>query len=188
MTWSYVLAGWEGCAHDGKVLEDALEKGLPTFPGFYYLGDAGYALTWFCLTPYRGVRYHLREWAAGNRRPQTREELFNLRHASLRNVVERGYGTIKKRFPILEKMNPYPFRKQVDIVNVAFMINNFIRKNNLTEDDYDNAEEQNEEDDEPRGPINEAIGQNANLLNAWRDDIAQRMWEDYQQYVIENNL
>ena len=52
----------------------------------------------------------------------------------------------------------------------------------------ENAEEQNEEDDEPRRPINEAIGQNANLLNAWRDDIAQRMWEDYQQYVIENNL
>ena len=49
------------------------------------------------------------------------------------------------------------------------MINNFIRKNNLTEDDYDNAEEQNEEDDEPRRPINEAIGQNAYLLNAWRD-------------------
>lgn len=57
LTFSYVLTGWEGSAHDGKVLADARTKGLFLFPGKYFLGDAGYALSWICLTPYRGVRY-----------------------------------------------------------------------------------------------------------------------------------
>jgi hypothetical protein len=56
MTFSYVLAGWEGSAHDGRVLADALEKGLFLPEGKFYLGDAGYSLTPYCLTPYRGVR------------------------------------------------------------------------------------------------------------------------------------
>lgn len=62
MTFSYVLAGWEGCAHDGRLLSDALRKNLTIFQGKYYLGDAGYALKRYCLTPYRGIRYHLKEW------------------------------------------------------------------------------------------------------------------------------
>jgi hypothetical protein len=57
MTFSYVLAGWEGSAHDGRVLADAIEKNLFLPKDKYYLGDAGYALTQYCLTPYRGVRF-----------------------------------------------------------------------------------------------------------------------------------
>jgi hypothetical protein len=65
MTFAYALAGWEGSAHDGRVFEDAKTKGLPLFIGKYYLGDAGYALSKYCLTPYRGKRYHLKEWSRG---------------------------------------------------------------------------------------------------------------------------
>ena len=56
LTFSYVLCGWEGSAHDSRLLDDAKNKGLPLPPGKFYLGDAGYALSWTCLTPYRGVR------------------------------------------------------------------------------------------------------------------------------------
>ena len=34
-------------------------------------------------------------------RPANREELFNLRHASARNVIERIFSVIKRRFHIL---------------------------------------------------------------------------------------
>jgi DDE superfamily endonuclease len=61
LQFCYVLAGWEGSAHDGKVLNDALDKGFIIPDGKYYLCDAGYGLRKGCLTPYRGVRYHLRE-------------------------------------------------------------------------------------------------------------------------------
>jgi len=60
MTWQYVLAGWEGSAHDSRVYNDAKRKGFPFILGWYHLGDAGYALTKRCLVPYRGVRYHLK--------------------------------------------------------------------------------------------------------------------------------
>lgn len=39
MVFTYVLSGWEGSAHDGKVLQDAYSKGLEQRVGKYYLGD-----------------------------------------------------------------------------------------------------------------------------------------------------
>jgi len=51
------------------------------------------------ITPYRGVRYHLKEYL--RRRSQNAKELLNLRHSSLRNVIERTFGVLKKRFPII---------------------------------------------------------------------------------------
>jgi DDE superfamily endonuclease len=62
LIFTYILAGWEGSAHDGLVLEAAFNKGFYVPKDKYYLGDAGYGLAPYCLTPYHGVRYHLREW------------------------------------------------------------------------------------------------------------------------------
>jgi hypothetical protein len=64
----YVCPGWEGSAHDGRVLENALLNGFPTIPGGLYLADAVYALGPGFLTPYQGVRYHLQEQARANQR------------------------------------------------------------------------------------------------------------------------
>lgn len=66
---SYVYAGWEGSAHDQRVWNAALQEGGMRIPdGWYYLGDAGYALTPGVLTPHRNVRYHLQEqMAPGNK-------------------------------------------------------------------------------------------------------------------------
>ena len=33
------------------------------------------------------------------------KELLNLRHASLRNAIERAFGVLKKRFPIIASSN-----------------------------------------------------------------------------------
>jgi DDE superfamily endonuclease len=68
MRFSYVLPGWEGSAADGRVYEDARDHGLAIPPGSYYLADAGFPLCDGLLVPYRGTRYHLKEWA---RAPQT---------------------------------------------------------------------------------------------------------------------
>ena len=46
MEFTYVLAGWEGSAHDGTVYRDAhYNQGFTTPPGKYWLGDAGYSNT-----------------------------------------------------------------------------------------------------------------------------------------------
>lgn len=60
MKFTYGLAGWEGSAHDGRVLNDAIEtKGFQIPAGKYCLGDAGYSNSDYLLVPYKGVRYHL---------------------------------------------------------------------------------------------------------------------------------
>lgn len=62
LTLFMVLAGWEGSAHDGRVLADAqAHQGFDTVAGKYWLGDAGYGNSECVLAPYRGVRYHLKE-------------------------------------------------------------------------------------------------------------------------------
>jgi hypothetical protein len=68
LCFTYVFAGVEGSAHDGKVIDLAFDAGFKVPAGKYYLADAGYALSPWCLTPYRGVRYHLKEWNKTNLR------------------------------------------------------------------------------------------------------------------------
>ncbi|KHN15618.1 Putative nuclease HARBI1, partial [Glycine soja] len=91
----YVLPRWEGSAGDSRVLRDTLRRQnkleIPT--GKYFLVDAGYTNGPRFLTPYRGTRYHLNGWIGNT--PQSYKELFNLRHASARNAIERLFGILK---------------------------------------------------------------------------------------------
>ena len=96
--------------------------------GKYYLADAGYAARKGFLPPFRQTRYHLREWR-GNNRPRTPNELFNLRHSSLRTTVERAFGTLKNRFKILTSRPYFPFPTQVRIVIACCILHNWILLN-----------------------------------------------------------
>lgn len=62
MEFIYLLPGWEGSTHDGRVLQDAISRpnGFKIPKGYYYLCDGGYTNGEGCLTPYRGPLYHLR--------------------------------------------------------------------------------------------------------------------------------
>jgi hypothetical protein len=62
MLFTYVLAGWEGSRHDGRVYQDALTEGLKVPEGYYYLADAGFTMDENLIIPYRNTRYHLQEW------------------------------------------------------------------------------------------------------------------------------
>lgn len=74
----YILARWEGSAHDRRVLGDVIFIGGLQIPSDrYLLADAGYSNSDYTLTPYRGVRYHLKEQAIANRKPENKGELFN---------------------------------------------------------------------------------------------------------------
>ncbi|GJX04185.1 ALP1-like protein [Tanacetum coccineum] len=104
MQFIYVLPGWEGSAHDGRVLRvlrDAISRpqGLRVPNGSYYLVDAGYYNAKGFLSPYRGQRYHLKEF--DGHRPETTQEYFNMKHSNARNVIERCFGLLKGRWKIL---------------------------------------------------------------------------------------
>ena len=188
LLFTYYLCGWEGTAHDAKVFRDALQKGFPNIEGKFWLGDAGFAFTWYCLVPYRGVRYHLKEWARARQRPQNKEELFNLRHASLRNAIERIFGVVKKRFSILRSMDEhnYPFEFQIILVRCCFIIHNFLRMNKIEDDKFDDwnyMEVDANDPNEEASVIYRAPPAEQNNLNTWRDGIAQQMYNDYLEIL-----
>jgi hypothetical protein len=88
-----------------------LEKDLHLPYEYYFLADAGFPICDMLTSLYRAVRYHLKEWTRrtkGNvfpnvsfsylkllHRSQNHEELFNFRHASALNAVERIFGIFK---------------------------------------------------------------------------------------------
>ncbi|KNE89365.1 hypothetical protein PSTG_17173 [Puccinia striiformis f. sp. tritici PST-78] len=93
----YLLAGWEGSAHDGTVLADTFQKDFVIPHGKFYLADAGYGLQKGILTPFRAVRYHLKEQARAGLRPANPKELYNLRHASTTGMPHPAPSTHSAR-------------------------------------------------------------------------------------------
>jgi hypothetical protein len=57
----YILSGWEGSASDSQIFNYARERDFAVPRGMYYLADAGFPLCDVLMTPYGGVRYHLKE-------------------------------------------------------------------------------------------------------------------------------
>uniref|UniRef100_A0A8I6Z249 DDE Tnp4 domain-containing protein n=1 Tax=Hordeum vulgare subsp. vulgare TaxID=112509 RepID=A0A8I6Z249_HORVV len=99
LNFTFISCGWEGSATDTKALISSLNNGFQVPEGKFFLVGGGYANTPSFLAPYRGVRYHLKEFQSGQRRPRNYKELFNLRHAILRN---------RDSFGVFEKTIPYP--------------------------------------------------------------------------------
>ncbi|XP_012828551.1 PREDICTED: uncharacterized protein LOC105973631 [Erythranthe guttata] len=168
---------WEGVTHDSRVLTDTVadpRNGFPwPPPGKYYLCDAAYTHTRGFMVPYRNVRYWLGDYR--RRRPLTKEERFNHAHAQLRNVIERAYGVLKKRFPILQKMAPFSFNVQRNIVIACFAVHNFIRKERISDTLF-------EEFDQPNMSFDGANEDEQNLVNDgtttgpwWGDEDMQYM-------------
>ncbi|KAK1258384.1 hypothetical protein QJS04_geneDACA007000 [Acorus gramineus] len=181
MLFTYVMAGWEGTAHDSRILSDTIRNPSNRFPmppnGKYYLVDAGYTNRRGFLAPYRNVRYWLGDYRRGSG-PRNKEELFNYFHSSLRNVIERTFGVWKARFPILKKMAPYPFGIQVRIVAATMAIHNYIRMSNLTDalfERYQNTAVEDENATEQQYPIVQPDNEQAEM-NATREEIANLLY------------
>lgn len=121
-------------------------------------------------------------------RPATREELYNLHHATARNAVERIFGIIKKRWVILTHPPQFAMDIQAQVPPALAALHNFI----LDYDPHD-LEAYNEVVTDPlpgrahfgelaSGPPRQEEKDRA--VNR-RDDIAQAMWEDYQDCLDE---
>ncbi|GAV91772.1 LOW QUALITY PROTEIN: DDE_4 domain-containing protein, partial [Cephalotus follicularis] len=96
LRFTYVLSGWEGTSSDSRIIKNALSRVVKLkIPE----GKFNYKMSGGLIAPYKGVRYHLKEFSSHE--PESPRELFNLRHASLRNAIERAFGAVKKRFPII---------------------------------------------------------------------------------------
>ena len=136
------------------------------------------------LTPYRGERYHLRDYRESGRARRGSQELFNYRHLSLRNVIERCFGVLKARFLILRDMHNYSLHKQRLIPITCYVLYNFIRRENANYRLFGDFDVQdlitNEEGDISRPLTNIDLSLVSVVeMNATRDRIAAFMWHDY---------
>ena len=207
MEFLYVLPGWEGSAADSRIFENARRENFRIPDGRYYLADAGYGNCDALLVPYRGVRYHLKEWGSSvNRRvlirtcsngmmtmpsPQNHKELFNYRHARLRNVIERIFGVVKRRFKVLVIAQEYSPEIQSRLICALAVLHNFIR----VYDPSDTFEDTEIETESSAGVNREsaqaerrtatladwAVGnEERNRASERRESIALAMWADYR--------
>ncbi|XP_063943220.1 uncharacterized protein LOC108208423 isoform X1 [Daucus carota subsp. sativus] len=184
LCFTYVLPGWEGSASDPRVLRDALRRsnGLKVPRKKYFLVDLGFTNSEGFLSPYKGTRYHLNLWRGNT--PTNHKELFNLRHSSARNTIERAFGLLKKRWAILRDASFYPKKIQVRIINACFILHNFLREEKMeervfmqeVERDLDRMEGIDVEDDEDDYI---STARSTNEWNEFRDDLAKKMFEEY---------
>ncbi|XP_062111476.1 protein ALP1-like [Humulus lupulus] len=191
MFFTFVSAGWEGTANDSRVFIDAITQPKYKFPlpkeGEYYVLDSGFPCTKGFLPPYRGERYHLQEYNSGRNRPRGMKELFNYRHSSLRNVIERCFGVLKARFPILKMMPPYKLSRQPLIVIACCTLHNFIRQRTQYDHMFREWEEKELEGEDNLEEANTSVSrcevnlsdESAVAMARCRDRIAQAMWTAY---------
>ena len=78
------------------------------------------------LTPYRSTNYLLKEYSI--HQPENAPEVFNLRHSSLRNSIERVFGVLKKIFSIIASgIEPhYPVETHSDIILACCILHNYL--------------------------------------------------------------
>ena len=70
----------------------------------FYLVDFGFPNMFGYLSPFLSARYHLLDFCDRGQ-PRGKQELFNYRHSSLRNVIKKCFGALKAKFPILKLMS-----------------------------------------------------------------------------------
>jgi len=124
-------------------------------------------------------------------RPVNKYELFNLRHSSARNVIERIFGVLKRRFRILQLAPEYSLDIQARIPTALCAIHNFICVHDAKEseelvthahDGPGHGGNYYREDDDSFGPglVDPEVD-----ADVRRDEIAQKMWDDYQRISAE---
>jgi hypothetical protein len=191
MEFTDLLCGWSGSTADSTLWIKAVRAGAVSIPkGKYILGDAGFTNCDFVLTPYRGVRYHLKEWERSNARPQNAKELFNLRHAQLRNIIERIFGVIKKVWKILTIPRSFKIDAQVKVVAALCVLHNIlVNIREITEEDLQeivdqdgDLEKEDLEEEQQSGMNYHIMRRERTRAGVRRDNIADAMWEDYIQF------
>lgn len=111
--------------------------------------------------------------------PRTPAELFNHRHSSLRNAIERCFGVLKSRFPMLKWGMPhYTMTRQVKIVIACCVLHNFIRRFGMEDQIFEGNSDYNENDEFVFSQSAQATQQSIEDQCLIRDAIANTMWQN----------
>ncbi|XP_064631610.1 putative nuclease HARBI1 [Lineus longissimus] len=134
-------ANWPGSVHDSRIWKnsDVGRFVTKTLGDGHLLGDEGYGIAPWLMTPY------------GNP-VQPHERTFNRIHKKERAVIERCFGQLKKRFPILLGQVRLRIPKVPSVVVACCVLHNAAKYLNDRDDDFidaqDDDDEEGDEDDD----------------------------------------
>lgn len=136
-----IVPRWSGNTHDAFIwkyssLRELMRTEIP--PNNFLLGDSGYPLEPWLLTPYV-------------RPTSPSEEIFNRKHIQCRNVIERCFGLLKSRFKALHRTGGtlcYTPEKVCKIITACAVLHNICINYRLDEPVTisDNAEHDTDSD------------------------------------------
>ena len=168
--------------------------------GLYYLVDSGLPIGTSFLPPHKSTRYYAQEFRSSGRRITSKKELYKYRHSSLQLVIERSFGVLKARFPILNLMPNFKQIRQHYVVIVYCALHNFIRMNNRSDELFRTIRESDGEGSgDGKGSGNgggsghagastnsttqrhvlEMSSASKRAMGQFRDHITNTMWDDY---------
>ena len=109
--------------------------------------------------------------------PTNARELFNLRHSSLRVIVERAFGALKNRFRILDNKHFHTYKTQVKLILACCILHNWIIRFGM---DEVVPEEEGFLGSQPEGdetqPMGDMLSQDSTGMSNRRDGICNAMW------------
>jgi hypothetical protein len=80
-------------------------------------------------------------------RPSNKEELFNLQHASVRNIIECIFSILKHHFRILLLLPAYAMELQAQIPTALCTVHNFICMHDPTNIPTNEADDEDDDED-----------------------------------------
>lgn len=161
-----VDARYPGSSHDAFIWN--VSRARHNFLGKYesgdrtskLLGDCGYGIEPFLLTPYRNPCYNSKEYK------------FNMAHSSARNIVERTIGVLKSRFRCLMSTLHYHPEKVVQIINSCCALHNICRSYKVQNNEDDITLTAHDSDDNVILPSNTSLQSEGQRI---RDEIADTL-------------
>lgn len=108
-------------------------------------------------------------------------------------VIERCFGVLKARFPILNSMPNFKPLRQRYVISACCAVHNFIRMNSRSDALFHNWENADVSGGAGRNSgngsastttrrhVREMSDQAKRAMNQFRDDITDRMWTDYER-------
>lgn len=112
-----VVARWPGSAHDSRIFQNSrlcAELEAELNPSYHLLGDSGYGLKTYLLTPVPSPS-------------DAHEKAYNYSHAATRNTVERAFGVLVK-FGYIGKTK---LETTQEIIIPAFVLHNIALQTRL---------------------------------------------------------
>lgn len=160
-----VDASWPGSVHDSRIWRNSVVHQIMfnNVEEAALLGDEGYGISPWLLTPFKNPNTHV-------------QENYNSIHAKERCVIERCFGQLKRRFPMLQ----YTFRLKTETIPKhivsAFVLHNIAKHLRDPYHDFDPVEMEIPHQNDPIFDYNQVQIRNRGTQR--RNEVAQALFRN----------